>query len=240
MLKEIIITFRNRHEHLEILVPILKKMFLYTNYSITVVEQCNDFKFYKSILYNVAIEESQADVLILSDVDYVPTSNVIYYDNHSDLYLPVGKAIFVDNKTLEERDVNRIPVGYRHFYNGVDSNFYGGVLTFRHDALLSIGGFNPLYLGWGLEDADIGRRAQQKGLKICRGQGLFKVLEHDDNFPGMDDPHFQWNQNVFQNADKTKHIGLNATKVVKRHSYIKAHAANVDKWIEVLEAEIEQ
>jgi hypothetical protein len=235
---DILITYRDRETHLKTLVPQLHEHFKSVSYRITVIEQLNDFRFYKSMLYNLGINNTHNDVLVLSDVDYIPTSNVQYYDGVSDLFLPVYQAIFVDTITLEERPSERIPSGYRHFKNRVDSNFFGGVLTFTRPAIEKINGFNPLYFGWGLEDADVGRRAEHYGLTITRGNGLFKVLEHADNNPGTHDSYFRWNTDVYNSFLDKLSFGLDSTVYDYSQSSKKENLYGVHQWFEVNSAEL--
>jgi hypothetical protein len=64
----IIISYRNREEHLSILLPRLKEIFINTSYEIIIAEQDNDEKFQKNSLYNIATEKATGDIFIFHDI----------------------------------------------------------------------------------------------------------------------------------------------------------------------------
>jgi hypothetical protein len=187
----IIIPYRDRLEHLSILVPHLRVY--HPDAEVMVVEQGDTAKFRKACLLNVGAKEATGDLLIFHDVDYVPVGNCTYYNPEYDVYLPVKFAKFVYNN-LMPKPLTEVPGGYRHFMNGVDANFFGGVLSFRKDAFFKINGSCPLYKGWGFEDADLYKRTVIGGLSMERDDSnTFFVLDHPDSGPPDVDEDYQRN-----------------------------------------------
>ena len=77
-MKSIIIPYRNREEHLSVLIPTLQEKFKNEPYEIIIAEQADNEKFRLSSLYNVAYKYTTGDLIIFHDVDYIPDENVIY------------------------------------------------------------------------------------------------------------------------------------------------------------------
>lgn len=205
----IIIPFRDRQQHLEILVPKLRDWFIGQEYKIVVAEQADAKKFRKSSLLNIAVnytkngEASADDILIFHDVDYYSETDIVnpyLKTNITGAYLPVKRVEFVDENLLPlEQD--RIPSGYRHFRESVDENFFGGVVIMPRTIFEAINGFNPLYIGWGLEDADIRSRLLNVGFTYERHpNALFFALPHADSNPGIEDADFQANNVAFHHS----------------------------------------
>src|SRR5690606_9813516 len=127
-----------------------------------------------------------------------------------DVYRPAKRVNFVmmDGSPRPEAD---IPSGYRHFKDGVDEDFFGAVTVFSKSAFRKINGFNPLYDGWGLEDADLRERIQLYKLRVVRGAGTFTALPHADSFPGLQDEGFQKNQQIFSKWQNFVEFGMDTT-----------------------------
>jgi len=157
----IIISYRDRENHLSKLLPQLRTYFGKDDYEIIVVEQNDTDKFQKNSLYNIAAKKSNGDIIVFHDVDYYPVSDISYEtDNNTPLY-PVGKVKFLaDDDT--ERNVNDIPAGYRNFHNTVGDHS-GGVFVLHRELFEKIGGLNPFYKGWGKEDDDTRERLRLHG-----------------------------------------------------------------------------
>ena len=75
----IIITYRNREKHLEMLLPKLTEIFKDEEYEIIISEQDNNEKFQKNSLYNLAVRKAKGKILVFHDVDYYPAENVSYF-----------------------------------------------------------------------------------------------------------------------------------------------------------------
>jgi hypothetical protein len=131
------------------------------------------------------------------------------------------------------RDESDIPSGYRHFSTSVDDNFYGAVTCFSRDAFFKINGFNPLYEGWGLEDADLRERISASNLRVIRGDGTFSALPHTDSFPGTDDVKFKQNTALFAEWQKWTEYGANNSFPASYDDVQKATLYGVDVWMDV-------
>ena len=103
----IIISYRDRETHLQVLLPRLQELFKNKSFEIIVSEQENQEKFQKNSLYNIAALRSKGEILIFHDVDYYPSDNVNYdTDDKTPLY-PVRNVLFLDsdNKSRSEEDI---------------------------------------------------------------------------------------------------------------------------------------
>ena len=209
----IIITYRDREKHLSQLLPVLQKKFQDKDYEIIISEQDDDRRFRKNDLYNIAVKDySNGDVLIFHDVDYVPDDNVTYELNGNDVMYPCRRAIFLD-ESGKPKDFESIPKGYRDFRNDVGDHS-GGVFTMTRDVWKKIGGLNPLYKGWGLEDDDTRERVRTYGYEWYRPKpeiGTFFVLPHEDNHPGIEDKHYLKNVEVATNFQENLKWGMAAS-----------------------------
>jgi hypothetical protein len=202
----IIIPYRNREEHLSILLPVLSEKFQNKNYEIIVAEQNDNEKFRLSSLYNIAFKYTSGDLIIFHDVDYIPSLNVCYELKNNNPTYPVRQVLFL-NSDLTLKDDNDIPTGYRHFKNDV-GNHWGGVFMMNRKDFKLINGFNPLYIGWGKEEEETHLRLLHKNL-ICErnDQGLFYALDHYDNCPPTTDLNFIENHHLLNNYKNNLHIG---------------------------------
>jgi hypothetical protein len=228
----IIIPYRDREEHLRILVPRLQEVFELVNYEIIVSEQDNWNSFRRGNMRNEGARVATGDILIFHDVDYYPQDVDNYYDGKSDVFLPVHRAIFTYND-LREKPLNEVPGGYRHFRTKVDDNFFGGVLSFRREAFFAVRGFNPTYVGWGLEDADLRERVTAANFKMARStSNLFYALDHIDSGPPPTDKDFQTNTRKFHTWRNEAHLGINSYHIptVKQ---VDSPVAGVTTWLKV-------
>jgi hypothetical protein len=201
-----IIPYRNREEHLSILLPRLSSKLKFHNYEIIIAEQDDNEKFRLSSLYNIAYKYSSGDIIVFHDVDYIPTNNVNYQLKNNNPTYPVRQVIFLDSD-LNFKDIDQIPAGYRHFKDDV-GNHWGGVFMLHKNHFESINGFNPLYIGWGKEEEETHLRLLEKGL-ICErnNEGLFYALEHKDNCPHISDHNFIENHHLLNDYKNNLHIG---------------------------------
>jgi glycosyltransferase involved in cell wall biosynthesis len=205
-MKSIIIPYRNREEHLSILLPALLEKFQDEDYEIIVAEQNDEEKFRLSSLYNIAFKYTSGDLIIFHDVDYIPTPNVSYQLKNNNPTYPVRQVVFLNNDLIP-KDYNDIPAGYRHFKDDV-GNHWGGVFMMNRKHFESINGFNPLYIGWGKEEEETHLRLLEKNL-ICErnNEGLFYALDHTDNCPPITDSNFIENHHLLNNYKNNLHIG---------------------------------
>lgn len=207
----IIIPYRDREEHLRILIPRLHMVFINNGYDfdITVTEQADRDPFKKTCIINEAVKQTEGDILVLHDVDYYPYSpGCKYYDGTSEVYLPVNRAIFTTNGLVEKK-LEDVPSGYRHFKDGVDDNFMGGVIVIKREAFVGVNGMCPLFTGWGFEDSEFRTRLIDNGVEINRDpSNLFYALEHADSHPGMSDRHLRSNMVLAEDSRYYRNTGL--------------------------------
>jgi hypothetical protein len=177
----IIIPYRDREHHLEVMLPRLKEVFEDKEYEIIVSEQNDNDPFNIACVQNIAYNYCSGNVIVLHQVDYYPTDDVSY-DILDQPVLPAKKGIFVDKDLTTSRPVEDIPGGYRNWSTEIDPNFYGGVVVMRKEHWETINGLNPMYEGWGNEDEDLRERFKWAGYKPVRNQvGTFYCLYHEDN-----------------------------------------------------------
>ena len=202
----IIISYRNREEHLSILLPRLKEIFINTSYEIIIAEQDNDEKFQKNSLYNIATQKVTGDLFIFHDVDYYPGDNVSYYTTSDIPLYPVKNLIFL-NQEGTQRDFDDIPEGYRNFHQNVGDHS-GGVFVLHRELFYKMNGLNPYYKGWGKEDDDTRDRLRLLGYNWKRNEeGVFYGLYHVHNYPEHDDVDFINNHILLSQLENNLHLG---------------------------------
>jgi hypothetical protein len=209
----IIIPYRNREEHLKIMLPRLQEFFKDEDYEIIVSEQNDNDNFRIACVENIAFKYAKGDIIVLQQVDYYPTDDVSYevLDNP---ILPARKGIFLDKDNQSPRDFLDIPGGYRKWSEEIDSAFYGGVIAIKREHFEAINGLNPLYKGWGNEDEDLRERFVWAGIPVSRNQeGTFLCLYHEDNGDmskkdqeGQKD-FFEGREYLYRQAYNDRHIG---------------------------------
>lgn len=231
----IIIPYRDREKHLSTLLPRLIELFSDEEYEIIVSEQGNNEKFNSAIVQNIGVKFSKGNVLIFHDVDWYPSNNVSYEFDGTAVY-PYNKAIFL-NKNGGLRPTWDIPKGYRHFEKDASAHV-GGVIIVSREQFDEVGGWNPLYVGWGKEDNDRDSRIRSKYDLIHR-KGTFYTLHHEDNCPPMDDPDFIKNHELFANKEKYYHVGVDAISYdYQELSFTEDEYENV-RWIKSYNYKIE-
>jgi len=209
----IIIPYRDREEHLQVMIPRLKEVFAQKNYEIIISEQNDNDPFNIACVQNIAYKYCTGNVIILHQVDYYPTDN-ISYEIKDQPVLPAKKGVFI-NKDFSFRPIEDIPGGYRNWSHEIDSNFYGGVVVMRKEHWEKINGLNPLYRGWGNEDEDLRMRFQWAGYQPTRNseeKGTFLCLYHEDNgaIHTLDEERqkaFIEGRQILQNAFQYRNIG---------------------------------
>ncbi|XP_076373802.1 beta-1,4-N-acetylgalactosaminyltransferase bre-4-like isoform X2 [Tachypleus tridentatus] len=164
----IIIPFRDRHEHLMILLyhlhPLLQQQLI--NYKIYVVEQYGNGTFNKGVLMNAGVRESLKEAAyhcyVFHDVDMIPEDDRNMY---SCPQFPRHLSVAVDkfNYTL--------PYSY----------LVGGVFAIKTNHFIEVNGYSNLYWGWGGEDDDIAHRLKKQKLEIIRppeSVGRYTMIKH--------------------------------------------------------------
>ncbi|KAL2103297.1 hypothetical protein ACEWY4_000165 [Coilia grayii] len=150
----IVIPFRNRHEHLPILlrhlIPMLQTQRL--QFGLYVVEQTGDELFNRAMLFNVgfleALKDHPWDCMIFHDVDHIPESDWNYYGCND---MPRHYAVKLDKLPYEK--------------------FFGGVSGLTVEQIRQTNGFANGFWGWGGEDDDMWNRVHNAGYSVSRPPG---------------------------------------------------------------------
>jgi glycosyltransferase involved in cell wall biosynthesis len=229
----IIIPYRNRETHLEVLLPRLQEKFEGQDYEIIISEQGNTDNFQIAIVNNIGFRESRGEVIILHQVDYYPADD-LEYTFKGDVTLMGAKAFFLDRTNKNLRPESDIPGGYRSFSQAIDPNFYGGVVMMSREQFTKINGLNPLYKGWGNEDEDLRERLKWANIPVVRQtQGTFFCLYHEDNGaihlqPPSYQEDFYEGRTLYANAYQYRNVGYANIKYTLEE--ISTDIKNV-KWI---------
>jgi|TARA_B100001093_G_scaffold420648_1_gene412642 hypothetical protein len=204
----IIISYRDRESHLEMLLPRLEELFDSKDYEIIIAEQDNNEKFQKNSLYNLAAVRAKGDIFIFHDVDYYPVED-ISYDTKVDVpFYPVGKVLFL-NENNQPRKIEDIPAGYRNFHVTVGDHS-GGVFVLSKELFFKTNGLNPFFKGWGKEDDATRDRLRFLGYNWKRNnKALFYALYHKDSKPDDNDNDFVNNNKLYMNLTSDTEVGLN-------------------------------
>lgn len=223
----IVIPFRDRYEHLAVLVPRLRQLNL--DLEIIVAEQSDYEPLRRGALRNEGVRVSSGEIVVLHDVDYIPSPDVNYWTTANvDVYRPIQRVEFIQMNGSPRTDT---PSGYQTFKDGIDDDFFGGVLCLTKEAFVKCNGYNPMYEGWGKEDEDFRERIRDSHLKIESGNGTFQALPHPDSF--RNDKWFRRNQILFMNRNLLKGSGFFIPSAQIIHDDGMARLHNVDKWIQV-------
>lgn len=225
-----IFCYRDRDTHLKITIPRICE--LYPDAEIIVVEQNDKKKFRRANLLNEGAKAATGDILIMHDIDYYP-DHVEYWDGKSEVFLPVRYVRFVYND-LSLKPLEEVPGGYRHFINGVDDNFHGGVTTFTRDTFFKINGFSSMFVGWGFEDADLRERIAAAGITPVRAKdNVFLALDHPDSGPAPHDADFNRNIQLATQSHLYRDKGVkNQPSTVDIGSAMLQNRYVIDKWIQ--------
>ncbi|XP_078462597.1 beta-1,4-galactosyltransferase 5-like [Lampetra fluviatilis] len=164
----ILIPFRNRHEHLPILLrhllPILHRQRL--EFGIFVVEQAGSRLFNRAMLFNAgfmaALRSYSWDCFVFHDVDHVPENDRNYYGCSE---MPRHFAVKLD----------------KYAYKLPYTEFFGGVSGLTTEQFKTINGFPNAFWGWGGEDDDLWNRVTFAGYNVSRPEGeigRYKSIPH--------------------------------------------------------------
>lgn len=224
----IIISYRNREDHLKTLLPRLEEVFTANDYEIIIAEQDNTEKFQKNSLYNLAAQSAMGELLVFHDVDYYPSDNVNYYTDPDVPLYPVRQVIFLDENN-QQRAYEDIPSGYRNFMYDVGDHS-GGVFVLSKELFYKINGLNPYYKGWGMEDDDTRERLRLLGYEWKRNtDGLFYALHHMDSNPGSHDIDFKNNGLLLRNVSRLLTVGYqDVTATVEEFEM-----SNTVRWLKI-------
>lgn len=163
----IIIPFRDRDEHLRILLnnlhPILYRQQL--EYTVYVVEQVDMKPFNKGFLYNIGYikaKENQHTCFVFHDVDLIPENDRILYGCvRSPMHL---------SRAIDKFD-----------YNLPYPELIGGVSAWKSKEFEQVNGWSNMFRSWGGEDDDMSVRIAANGLSIFRYRNSlskYRMLKH--------------------------------------------------------------
>ena len=132
--------------------------------------------FYKTRLFNTAVQQTTETVLFFLDVDVLvdPMAYNNAYErlltNKADVCLLYSRNnkeyhyVGIEPSVLEGKDPKEW-MGILSSLSGRIAECEGGIVAFRRNAFLSIGGFNERFIGYGHEDAELLLRAKRFGLR---------------------------------------------------------------------------
>ena len=163
----VIVPYRNRAQHLQLLLPYLNNYLLqrFAKYTLLVCEQLDDKPFNRGALFNagVKIMGNGFSHVVLHDVDMLPA----WLDSDS-LYCQDRPTCCVNRMMFVKGRVKRTA-----------PKFSGGVFTMSMKHFLAINGMSNEFWGWGFEDYDMRRRLIQKRIRPMRANGIFTMLYQD-------------------------------------------------------------
>ncbi|CAL1527173.1 unnamed protein product [Lymnaea stagnalis] len=174
----IVIPYRNREEHLKILLrnlhPMLARQQL--DYGIFVIDQALPGKFNRAMLMNIGYTEAMKrydyQCAIFHDVDLIPENDRNIYSCPE---MPRHLSAAIDK------------FNYRLPYDGI----YGGVSAINKEHFQLINGFSNMFFGWGGEDDDMASRIRHKGLKITRYPmeiARYRMIKHSKDSGNEQNP----------------------------------------------------
>lgn len=193
----IIIPFRDREEHLRLLlhhlIPILKRQLL--EFRIYVVDLLFGVTFNRAMLMNIgyaeAIKEHDWQCFIFHDVDLLPEDDRNIYSCPEK---PRHMSVAVDTMKY------RLPYG----------SIFGGVCALSRSQMEAINGFSNRFFGWGGEDDDIYARIRAKGFSISRYPikiARYTMIRHKKDTPNPQ------RYNIMKGGTARMHLdGLNDLK----------------------------
>lgn len=164
----IVIPYRNRFEHLHILlnnlIPILRRQ--QKDFQIFVIEQNMPTLFNRGMLFNVgyleAMKFQKFDCFVFHDVDMLPLNDHALYTCKDN---PVHLAAWT----------NKWAGGLPYL------SYFGGVVMFSKGQFEKINGDSNLYFGWGGEDDDLWNRVKARGytpIRYPQQIARYKMIKH--------------------------------------------------------------
>ncbi|XP_078329949.1 beta-1,4-N-acetylgalactosaminyltransferase bre-4-like isoform X2 [Crassostrea virginica] len=166
----ILIPFRKREEHLQILLnnlhPFLYKQQL--DYTVYVVDQVDEKPFNKGKLYNIGYTEAKKNnhtCYVFHDVDLIP-------ENDHNLYGCVRSPMHL-SRAID-----------KYNYSLPDDKLIGGVSAWRTEEFERVNGWSNLFWFWGGEDDDMSYRIMANRLPIYRFQNSvarYRMLKHSQS-----------------------------------------------------------
>lgn len=187
----IIIPYRDRKEHLDVLIPhVTQKLQKQNiqNFKIIVVEQNKEGLFNRGLLCNIGFQlyKDECDYFIFHDVDMVCEQiDYSYCDYPTSL--------------LRQRSKNNFEQMY--------DDYFGGITLFPKHDFIYVNGFNNNYWGWGVEDDDLFYRCKIFGLKTFFKQGKCLDLENEiEDIKKENNPNYKNNLNLLLKLKQATNI----------------------------------
>ena len=161
----IVVPYRDRAEHLAILLPHLTSYFerdfiaRAIPYEIHIVEQSAGAPFNRGAIKNAgfAVAHANADYVVFHDVDYLPI-----WADYSRVRGPTSLVSWGVQEQADEQP----------------SSTPGCVLGLPVDDFVRINGYSNDYWEWGFEDVDLQQRIRLAGLTWSRRPGTFMPMPH--------------------------------------------------------------
>jgi glycosyltransferase involved in cell wall biosynthesis len=141
---------------------------------------------------NAGIRQASGDVVVMADADQIVDSRFIaeharYHRMRTDLVVlgprgDLGEGVIDDERLARQFSLDAIPQvvgwdGRERVMAAFSENFnnlatcwhyaFSCNLSVRREHLLAVGGFDEEFLGWGLEDSEIGYRLFRRGLAFA-------------------------------------------------------------------------
>ena len=157
----VIIPYRDRLNHLETLLPELKKCLSGIDHKIVVVEQEEGKIFNRGLIKNIGFAESgDCDYYCFHDVDMIPDE--IEHDYSFDT-----GAIHLAHKVKQ--------FDYKMPYH----SYFGGVILVTKEDFSECNGYSNNFIGWGCEDDDLYNRLRYYRVKLKRRECKFYSFDHE-------------------------------------------------------------
>jgi hypothetical protein len=159
----IIIPYRNRQQHLIEFIKYMNN----ENFDIYIIEQNDNQKFNKGILYNfgflIASSKKNYDFYIFNDVDSIPDKNLL--------------KIYFYHKNNDDNIIHYASPYLEYKYKFPD--FFGGCVGITKNLYEKINGFPNNFFGWGGEDDAFYNRVAILEKDVYRPKiGSYKLLDH--------------------------------------------------------------
>jgi hypothetical protein len=163
----IVIPYRNRADHLNKFVPLVRAYFARDKldreipYRVLVIEQEHGLPFNRGALKNVGfvLGRNESAYTCFHDVDYLPV-----WADYSYPRIPTSIVWYGANHTIDH----------------TLETFFGAVVLIDNKQFSMVNGYSNSYWGWGYEDDDLRNRFGSAGIRIGRRKGTFQPLPHDN------------------------------------------------------------
>jgi len=175
----VIIPYRDRETHLEIIVNVLHDLLQRQNkhYGIYVVEMDYPVQFNRGLLANAGFQTAHSignySCYIIHDVDLIPVNDYNLYECGSN---PIHMS------AQSSRWKSGLPY----------QDYVGGVVALSAEQYMTINGFSNLYFGWGGEDDDLCKRIVKAGMMVDRKPdhiGVYMAMPHKDDSANPPNPY---------------------------------------------------